>query len=663
MLKKLIPRKILNYYHLGQAVAANIKYNFPANKLKVIGVTGTDGKTTTSTLIYHILKNSGKKVALITSVAAYIGDEAIDIGFHVTTPDSWDLQKLIKKIVDKGYDYLVLESTSHGFDQYRLFGIPFYIGVLTNITHEHLDYHKTYENYVKAKSKLFKDVHVAILNKEDKSFSKVKKYIPSETEIIAYTGKSLPSDLLRTVKEVFPQDYNVLNCTAAILASQKIGVNFRKLPVIIRSFPGVPGRFETIENKLGLNIIVDFAHTPNALKHILSSLRSQMSKGQRLIAVFGCASERDVKKRPVMGRISAEIADISIFTAEDSRYEDIHKIIDEIAEGAKKIGAKDLKDEKPKKLKDLKGHYFVRMPERGEAIAFALQRLAKNGDTVVICGKGHEQSMSYYGVEHPWSDISFVRNILDAKEENTAIVLVGGRGTRFNSPIPKNLHKFAGRPMLTYELENLRRALFKNIVLVVGFRAELIKDYIGHAVIYAFQKEQLGTGNAALVGTQVVKDTKDVFILYGDDGAFYGPELFSEVYKSHRKSKAIVSFVSVVTPNPHGFGRVVYAKNKNLIGIVEEKDADEKVKQIKEVNDGIYVADRKWLLATIPKIKKKSQGEYLLTDIIEIALSEDKKVNVYKMKDNSNWFGINTPEQLQEADKLMREKIKKSYHV
>lgn len=657
-MKKFIPQSLKNYYHLGNALIANTKFGFPARKLKVIGVTGTDGKTTTSTLIYHILKNSGKKVALITSVAAYIGDREIDIGFHVTTPDPWDLQKLLKKIMDEGYEYVVLESTSHGFDQYRLFGIPFYIGVLTNITHEHLDYHKTYENYVKAKSKLFKTVKIAILNKEDKSFTRVKKYIHPDTEIIAYTQKSLPHRILTAVKEVFPQDYNILNATAAILAAEKIGVKFNTLPAIIKAFKGVPGRMEHIKNNLGIDIIVDFAHTPNALKSVLTALK-RTTKG-RLISVFGCASERDVKKRPLMGSISVQIADISIFTAEDPRYEDINKIIGEIAKGAVKAGGHEVSYTKIKKNQK---QIFFKIPERGEAIALALHHLAQKGDTVVICGKGHEMSMSYEGVEHPWNDISFVNHILDAQRERVAIILAGGKGTRFNSPIPKNLHKFAGRPMLTYELENLRRALFRQIIVVVGFGSDMIRDYVGNAVTYAVQQKQLGTGHAALCGAKESLDVSDLCILYGDDGAFYGPELFSKVYERHTTSKAAVTFVSVKVENPYGFGRVVYDKSKRLIGIVEEKDADEKTRKINEVNDGVYVVNKKWFLQTVPKIKKKSQGEYLLTDIIEIALKEGKKVEVYKMKDTSNWFGINTPEQLQKADKLMRDKILHLHHA
>ena len=160
-------QNIKNYYHLLQAIVANILYRFPARKLNVIGVTGTDGKTTTTSLIYHILKSAGKKVAMITSIGAYIGDKQYDIGFHVTTPSSFGLQRYIRRAVDQGNEYLVLETTSHALDQNRVWGIPYKIGVLTNVTHEHLDYHKTWEEYAKVKFHLIANSEVGIVNRDE----------------------------------------------------------------------------------------------------------------------------------------------------------------------------------------------------------------------------------------------------------------------------------------------------------------------------------------------------------------------------------------------------------------------------------------------------------------------------------------------------------------
>ena len=170
-LRSLIPDFLVNlFYHLPLAVSATFFYRFPAKKLKVIGVTGTDGKTTTATLIHHLLVKAGKKAALITTVSAKIGAEEITTGFHVTSPHPWKLQSLLRKIVKKNYPLVVLEATSHGLDQHRLFGCHFFMGVITNITHEHLDYHQTFEKYLAAKAKLFRGVRMAVLNRDDQSY-------------------------------------------------------------------------------------------------------------------------------------------------------------------------------------------------------------------------------------------------------------------------------------------------------------------------------------------------------------------------------------------------------------------------------------------------------------------------------------------------------------
>lgn len=658
-IKKLIPQQIINIYHFFTALFANIYFGFPSRKLKIIGVTGTDGKTTTATLIYHLLKSSGKKVALISTVAAYIGKDEIDIGFHVTTPEPWQLQKLIKKISDSGYKYLVLEATSHGFDQHRLFGVNFEIGVLTNITNEHLDYHKTFDKYVKAKSKLFRKAKVAILNKEDKSFKKIKKYIPDTSEIIAYKTNYLSSNIQNAINKRFPEHYNVLNATAAVCAAEKAGIKFDLIPKSILTFPGVVGRMEEIKNDLGIRVIVDFAHTPNALKEALNSVRPQLPKGGKLISVFGCASERDERKRPAMGKISGELADVSIFTAEDPRRESIHKIIDEIVIGAKKSGAVELTKLKNEGLKKTKHKYFVRIPERGEAIAFAIQKLATKGDVVIICGKGHEKSMSYDGVEHPWSDSDFIKTILKSNEQMTAVILAAGKGTRLKSEKPKVIHHLVGRPMIAYTLSNLRSAGFKNISVVIGYEREQVIREIGPSVTYVVQDKLIGTGYAANCGMKSINSTiKDVFILNGDDSSFYKPSTLVDIYKTHKDNKSLITVISLKVKDPFGLGRIVKDKSGKLISIVEEKDADPKIRLINEINIGAYVINREWFLNNYTKIKPKKQGEYLLTDIVEIAVGQKQRVGTYTLKNLDEWHGINTPQQLAEADKKMRERYK-----
>ncbi|MEK7498043.1 MAG: UDP-N-acetylmuramoyl-L-alanyl-D-glutamate--2,6-diaminopimelate ligase, partial [Patescibacteria group bacterium] len=276
-------------------------YGNPAQKMKVIGVTGTDGKTTTSTLIYWILKTAGKKVGLISTVSAKIDNKDYDTGFHVTNPEPIELQKFLGLMAKKGCKYVVLEVTSHGLDQHRVYGIDFDIGVLTNITHEHLNYHKTMANYVKAKAKLFNSSKVAILNK---NYLTVGEYIKTDVKRIYYDNKTLCKNLQEVVLNKFLEPYNVLNATAAYLAIKRLKIKDEDFVRGIHTFPGVEGRMQEISNKRGIRVIIDFAHTPNALRNVLMALRGQVSADRRLIVVFGCAGERDIQKRPMMAEVS-----------------------------------------------------------------------------------------------------------------------------------------------------------------------------------------------------------------------------------------------------------------------------------------------------------------------------------------------------------------------
>ena len=390
---------------------ASAWYNHPSKNLKIIGVTGTDGKTTTANIIYWILNKASKKVGLVSTISAKIGKKELDTGVHVTNPEPLPLQKFLAKMVDARCKYAVLEVTSHGLDQERVAGVDFDVAVLTNITHEHFDYHKTYANYVKAKAKLFKSAKVPILNKDDDSYKGIRKFLGSKVKVVDYDRKALRGSLKSAVGHRFPEQYNQMNATAATVVVRQLGVKETDIVNAIKTFPGLPGRMQEIRNKKGIKVIVDFAHTPNALESVLSALRKNKKKGKRLIAVFGCAGERDVAKRPMMAKISTNLADISVFTAEDPRSENVNDILEEMAKAALGKGAREFKLSKTKELKDLrtKEHVFFRIPERGEAVAFAIQKLAKKGDTVVVCGKGHEKSMAYDGIEYPWSDAEAVR--------------------------------------------------------------------------------------------------------------------------------------------------------------------------------------------------------------------------------------------------------------
>lgn len=365
---------------------ASLWYGEPSKKLKIVGVTGTDGKTTTSSLIYWILKSVGKKVGLVSTVSAQIGGKEYDTGFHVTNPEPIALQEFLSQMVKEGCEYAVLEVTSHGIDQERIAGIHFDVGVLTNITHEHLDYHGSFEKYRETKLKFLKLAKKVVLNATDPSFEYFSSKLKGK-EVYPYSKES-------PYEGILPGEYNDLNAAAAASVCGLLGIEKDGVKKAISSFKLPPGRLEEIKNDLGLEIYVDFAHTPNALRKVLEYLVSK--KKGKLIAVFGCAGERDHQKRPMMGEISGVLADISILTAEDPRSEKAEEIGAQISEGVKKV----------------KGEFLV-IPERGEAIAYAVQRVAKKGDTIVVCGKGHEKSMAYGEVEYPWSDQEAVKEALN----------------------------------------------------------------------------------------------------------------------------------------------------------------------------------------------------------------------------------------------------------
>lgn len=388
---------IKNIYHFFSALLAILVFRYPARQLTVIGVTGTDGKTTTVNLIYHILITSGKKVSLISSVNALISKKQYDTGFHVTTPNPWALQKYLRQAVDKGCQFMVLEATSHGLDQHRLLGSNFALGVVTNVTHEHLDYHKTYQNYLKAKAKLFRGVKLAILNQDDKSFTYLKSVVPKKAKLITY-GLKKGDFTPRTFKfkTSLPGEYNQYNCLAAIAVTSCLGLSNKIIKKGVSSFESIKGRLEEIDEDQDFKVFVDFAHTPNALESVLKFLEEK--KEGKLIVVFGCAGERDRAKRPVMGEISARLTDITVLTAEDPRTEDVNEIISQIARGCKKAGG-------------IEGKTFFKVPDRAEAIKFAFKK-AKEGDIVILCGKGHEKSMCFEKTEYPWSDQETARKAL-----------------------------------------------------------------------------------------------------------------------------------------------------------------------------------------------------------------------------------------------------------
>ncbi len=397
-------------------------YDYPGRKLTLIGVTGTDGKTTTTNLIYTILKQTGRKVGMISTVNAVIGDEVLDTGFHVTTPEAPDVQRYLAQMVQADTEICVLETTSYSLDQHRVTACDFDLAVVTNITHEHLDIHGSLAAYRLAKARLFEEMthRAAILNTDDWSYDFLRARIQGRLPIISYgladganvqaRAVSLQPDTTRfetvlgdqfyTVETPLVGWFNISNVLAA-LATTVVGLETNPQLALkaLRTFKGVPGRMERIDMGQPFTAIVDFAHTPDSLHRALETVRALT--GKRVIAVFGSAGLRDVEKRTKMGHIAAELADITIITAEDPRTEDLEKIIDTTAQAMLEKGA-------------VEGVTFHRVPDRGRAIYLATQ-LAQSGDVVIALGKGHEQSMCFGTTEHPWDDREAMRSALSGK--------------------------------------------------------------------------------------------------------------------------------------------------------------------------------------------------------------------------------------------------------
>lgn len=268
--------------------------------------------------------------------------------------------------------------------------------------------------------------------------------------------------------------------------------------------------------------------------------------------------------------------------------------------------------------------------------------------------------MAYKNVEHPWSDQEIILKILSNGKDIAAIVFAAGKGTRMGSFTPKVLREIAGRPMISLTLENLRRSSFREIVVVVGYKKDqLIKETVG-ASKFAYQEKTLGTADAVARGlSKIGKNINTVVALNGDDSAFYRPQTIKKIINSYYDNKAVVSFVSLVKKNPKGLGRVVRNKKGELVSIIEEKEANPKQKQIKEVNDGLYVFNKRWLKENIGKVKKSTVGEYYIVDLIKLALKQNKKVNVFKLQNSDEWQGVNTEKQLKEANRKMLKRLSK----
>jgi UDP-N-acetylmuramoyl-L-alanyl-D-glutamate--2,6-diaminopimelate ligase len=386
-----------NSVHFVETFILSTLYGWPQKRMRIIAVTGTDGKTTTSYMIHAILKGSGYRVGLITSVAAHIGNKKLETGAHVTTPSRLDMQKLLKEMVKEGCEYLVLEMTAHAIDQHRLVNLYPEVLVFTNITPEHLDYFGTFDDYAQTKARLIKKAKNVLINAQDPAGNYLENECRRENiRCIVYQTEVIGSRLEQSWEQKFPGDYNKQNAAAAYETGVLLSINKDAILKSISDLEPPEGRYQVLHAKP--TVVVDFAHTPNALKVLLESIKKQNSVG-RVIAVFGCAGERDQGKRPLMGKIAVKYADQVILTAEDPRTEILENINEQIKSQLT-----------PSELDKISC-----VDDRKEAISKALAS-SRPGDTVVITGKGHEESMCFGKVERPWNDIEVVKELLRERQ-------------------------------------------------------------------------------------------------------------------------------------------------------------------------------------------------------------------------------------------------------
>ncbi len=423
LVKAFIPkalfRRIEPYGHLGEAVLFNILNGFPARRLKVIGVTGTNGKTSTCFLIHRMMVEAGYSAGLMTTVGWGVGREIEPQIHHMTNVAVPELMKRLKQMKKQGIEWLVLETTSHALAQNRVWGIPFSIAVMTNVTHEHLDYHGTFERYRDAKRKLFKlandngkGLRAGVINADDPSAELFAKDIANPLaygikggDLRAVDVKMMPSgsnyiakieDIEYKIECRLPGKFNIYNSLAAVGVGRVLGLNEKQIEKGVVALEGVEGRMTTIDEGQDFEAIVDFAHTPDSFEQLFRDLKPVV-KGKTIV-MFGSAGRRDKAKRAVQGELAGKYADEVVVTEEDDRDEDGLQILEEIAAGAQKAG----------KVRN-KNLFLVH--DRTEAIKFAVGR-ARAGDTVLLLGKGHEKTIERADGEHPWDEIATTRQAL-----------------------------------------------------------------------------------------------------------------------------------------------------------------------------------------------------------------------------------------------------------
>lgn len=381
----------------------------PSQKLKLIGVTGTNGKTSVSTLLFDVFRNLGYDAALLSTVEIRIGDEIIP-ATH-TTPDVITINRILAEAVEKGCEFAFMEVSSHGIAQNRIEGLHFKIAGFTNLTHDHLDYHKTFDEYLKTKKRFFdglEDTAIAITNTDDKNGpvmlqnTKAKKKSYALKTMADYHGKLLEVDFNGMLlnfngKEFWTTltgKFNVYNLLLVFGIAEELGFEQDEILQAISKLKRVSGRFETFKSDGGIFFIVDYAHTPDALENILDSINDIRTKNERLITVFGCGGDRDHSKRPEMGNIATKKSTLAIITSDNPRTEDPAQIIKEIEAGVE-----------PQNFSK-----YTSIPDRKEAIKMAI-KFAEPKDIVLVAGKGHETYQEINGVKHHFDDKEVINEL------------------------------------------------------------------------------------------------------------------------------------------------------------------------------------------------------------------------------------------------------------
>jgi UDP-N-acetylmuramoyl-L-alanyl-D-glutamate--2,6-diaminopimelate ligase len=411
-----LPQLVVDRTRRALADAADVWFARPSERLEVIGITGTDGKTTTSFLAVELLRAGGRRPGMIGTVAIDVGSERTPNEDRTTTPESLELQELLARMVAAGNDSVVMEATSHGLALERTRNCRFRVGVLTSVTSEHLEFHGSMEAYRAAKALLFEEAPLSIINADDDAFAYFRDH--ARDRVLTY-GIEIDADLRATEVEAdadgsrfvlvapdwrgevhlpVPGRFNVSNALAALAIAHVEGVAWETAVDALGRTAGVPGRMERVDAGQPFAVVVDYAHTADSLAKVLRMLRP-VTRG-RLIAVFGSAGERDPTKRPAMGRVSAELADLTIVTDEDPRLEDPRAINEAIAEGARAAGARD-------------GSTLAVIDDRRAAIERAVAD-AREGDVILLAGKGHETSIFYGTGKRPWDDRIVAREALEA---------------------------------------------------------------------------------------------------------------------------------------------------------------------------------------------------------------------------------------------------------